>query len=86
MRYPHLVQELQAINHQLTELLDMATQRNLELIAKWVNTHDDGTPQPRAVVEGDRVAISSTEWKDGYSYIEKNYAISFKEAREILGY
>jgi hypothetical protein len=61
-------------------------------LADWVNTHDDGTPQPRAEIEALRVpgrwrvAIRSTVLANGEDAVETDHAASLAEARNILGY
>lgn len=60
-------------------------------LAAWVNTHDDGTPMPRAhFISSDSawvVVIKSTEvHPDGTSSIATDRAHSMAEARAILGY
>lgn len=75
--------------------MDRATASNL---AAWVNTHDDGTPQPRADVVPTllgpppglvtyRVRILSTEaLQNGARRKIAQPADSLAQARAILGY
>lgn len=72
----------------------MQTAIRASLIASWVNTHDDGTPQPRAEVRHTPtcrapycVVIRSTEYRaDGSRLVVVDHAWSTAEARAILGY
>lgn len=56
-------------------------------LAAWVNTHDDGTAQPRATVTDLGVAIRSTEFHpDGSCVVIEEIAFDAEDARNILGY
>jgi len=66
-------------------------------LAAWVNTHDDGTPQPRAsVIPVDmpdgapwayRVDILSTVYSGGQAHhVETEQAHNLQQARDALGY
>lgn len=60
---------------------------NLERLAQWINTHDDGTAQPRATVSGDAVDLRSTLYHaDGSTEIETVRVSTMGEARDVLGY
>ena len=62
---------------------------SFELIAKFVNTHDDGTPAPRATVTPTGVVVRSTIF-DAFipspRYIESRIVTTMAEARAVLGY
>lgn len=56
-------------------------------LAAWVNTHDDGTVQPRATVTDLGVAIRSTEvHTSGALVVVEEIAFDCEDARGILGY
>lgn len=60
-------------------------------VAKWVETHDDGTPPPRTSViceDGEYlVEIRCTDvWPDGRATIATERAHSLEDARAHLGY
>lgn len=56
-------------------------------LAAWVNTHDDGTTQPRARVTDLGIAIRSTEvHPDGALVVVEEIAFDCEAARAILGY
>jgi hypothetical protein len=56
-------------------------------LAAWVNSHDDGTPQPRATVTDLGVAIRSAELHpSGSLVVFEEIAYSCEQARVILGY
>ena len=67
---------------------DLDTQAlKLRYIAQWVNTHDDGTPFPRASVVGDVVVIKSTYTdSNGKECTESAEVRTLSEARDVLGY
>jgi len=56
-------------------------------LAAWVNTHDDGTAQPRASVTDLGVTIRSTEvHPSGALVVVEEIAYDCEAARAILGY
>ena len=62
---------------------------SFELIAKFVNTHDDGTPAPRATVTPTGVAVRSTVYETTNptaESIETDIVTTVAEARAVLGY
>jgi hypothetical protein len=59
----------------------------LKNLAAWINRHDDGTPQPRATVQGNAVLIRSTEvLADGTLAIAEISVTNLASARAVLGY
>ena len=55
----------------------------------FINSHDDGTPQPRARMSDDHscIVVRSTEiLASGGHVIVENYVSSIHEARDLLGY
>lgn len=62
---------------------------SFELIAKFVNTHDDGTPAPRATVipgKGVEVKYTLTDIRTGETTVESDIVTTMAEARAVLGY
>lgn len=62
-----------------------------ERLAAWVETHDDGTPAPRALIRrgpcGHYVVIRSTVvLADGETDVDTDVVNSLGEARAVLGY
>lgn len=56
-------------------------------LAAWVNTHDDGTAQPRASVTDLGVMIRSTEaHPSDVLMVVEEIAFDCEDARGILGY
>lgn len=60
-------------------------------LAEWVNTHDDGTPQPRATVIQHRgravVDIASTDYfANGTFSVAHALVADLAQARAVLGY
>lgn len=56
-------------------------------LAAWINTHDDGTAQPRATVTDFGVAIRSTEvYPSGELVVVEELVYDGDAARAVLGY
>lgn len=67
------------------------TTTEAQRIATWANSHDDGTPQPRATVEttGSTVTIqlrSSERTSDGAWSVVAEHMRSLSDVRDALGY
>ncbi len=61
---------------------------SFELIAKFVNTHDDGAPAPRATVTPTGVVVRSRARNvhTGEVTTETDTVTTMAEARALLGY
>lgn len=61
---------------------------SFDIIAKFVNSHDDGTPAPRATVTPTGVVVRS--WVHniltGETTTETDIVTTMAEARALLGY
>lgn len=83
-----MVQSLIALHFRQRRENEMDQFQAKRLVA-FVNSHDDGTPEPRAhydAIDG-RVRITSTCFlKDGRQSFEFDYVRTLGEARAVLGY
>lgn len=63
--------------------------QQVQNLVDWVNSHSDGTPQPRAraTFDGRSVIIQSTEYApNGSTSIVEVVAHCVTDARDVLGY